>query len=112
MAYDRFDARRDGRDSRPRERNEERDFGRDFGRDRGSDERFSTNDRDERGFSARGSDERGWFERAGDEIASWFGDDEAERRRRHEQPDRFSGSGRSHLRNEEDVQHFYGSRSH
>jgi hypothetical protein len=26
-------------------------------------------------------DERGFFERAGDEIASWFGDDDAERRR-------------------------------
>ena len=52
--------------------------------------------------------ERGWFERAGDEIASWFGDEEAERRRRHEQPDRFSG--RPHLRNEEDVQRFYGNR--
>lgn len=28
-----------------------------------------------------GDDERGFFERAGDEIASWFGDDEAARRR-------------------------------
>ena len=28
-----------------------------------------------------GSDERGFFERAGDEIASWFGDEEASRRR-------------------------------
>ena len=27
-------------------------------------------------------DERGFFERAGDEVASWFGDDDAERRRR------------------------------
>ncbi|WP_448207387.1 BON domain-containing protein [Azospirillum sp. sgz302134] len=27
-------------------------------------------------------DERGFFERAGDEMASWFGDDDAERRRR------------------------------
>ena len=30
-------------------------------------------------------DERGFFERAGDEIASWFGDDEAERRRRQDE---------------------------
>ena len=30
-------------------------------------------------------DERGFFERAGDEVASWFGDDEAERRRREDQ---------------------------
>ena len=29
-------------------------------------------------------EERGFFERAGDEIASWFGDDDAERRRRDE----------------------------
>ena len=36
-------------------------------------------DRGERGRSDR--DERGFFERAGDEIASWFGDDDAERRR-------------------------------
>ena len=47
--------------------------------------------RDERAAMARmtasadaaGRDEdRGFFERAGDEVASWFGDDEAERRRR------------------------------
>lgn len=30
----------------------------------------------------RNEDDRGFFERAGDEIASWFGDEEAERRRR------------------------------
>jgi len=29
----------------------------------------------------RGDDERGFFERAGDEISSWFGDDDAQRRR-------------------------------
>src|SRR4051812_43051396 len=29
--------------------------------------------------------ERGFFERAGDEVASWFGDDEAERRRREDE---------------------------
>ena len=53
MAYDRFDSR----DERSRWRE-----GRDF--DRGG-----------------RRDERGFFERAGDEIASWFGDDDAERRR-------------------------------
>ena len=38
-------------------------------------------------------DERGFFERAGDEIASWFGDDEAERRRHQDQqrPEREGG---------------------
>lgn len=30
-------------------------------------------------------DERGFFERAGDEVASWFGDEEAERRRREDE---------------------------
>ena len=30
-------------------------------------------------------EDRGFFERAGDEIASWFGDDDAERRRRHDE---------------------------
>lgn len=33
------------------------------------------------GPRGRGRDERGFFERAGDEIASWFGDDDASRRR-------------------------------
>jgi len=40
-------------------------------RSRGSDRDERRNDRDERGF----------FERAGDEVASWFGDEEAARRR-------------------------------
>lgn len=42
-------------------------------------------------------DERGFFERAGDEIASWFGDEEAERRRRE---DERLGRGRSWDRDE------------
>jgi hypothetical protein len=61
MAYDRYDRR----DERPRWRDDD--------------------DRSERGWRGddRGRrDERGFFERAGDEISSWFGDDEAERRRR------------------------------
>jgi hypothetical protein len=57
MAYDRYDSRRGWREPRSR-----------FSDDRDRD-RF---DRDDRGF----------FERAGDEVASWFGDEEAERRRR------------------------------
>ena len=36
--------------------------------------------------------ERGFFDRAGDEISSWFGDEEAERRR--EQDDRSNGGAR------------------
>jgi len=59
-------------------------------------DRYETRrDRDWRGNSdyERGRrDERGFFERAGDEIASWFGDDDAERRRRQdEQMNRGSG---------------------
>ena len=67
MAYDRYDTRRGSREQSryPDERYRDRDFG-----DR---------DRD------RGPGERGFFERAGDEIASWFGDDEAERRRRRDE---------------------------
>src|SRR5688500_15069888 len=44
--------------------------------ERGSD-RWSSG----RGRDRGGDDERGFFERAGDEVRSWFGDDEAERRR-------------------------------
>jgi len=62
MAYDRYDARRG-----PRER-------------LGSDDRYDR----ERGQVDRDSEDRGFFERAGDEIASWFGDDDAERRRRYD----------------------------
>ncbi|ACP26777.1 hypothetical protein NGR_c30400 [Sinorhizobium fredii NGR234] len=50
-------------------------------------------------------EERGFFEKAGDEVASWFGDEEAERRRR---MDQFRGKGpkgytRSDSRIQEDV---------
>ncbi|MFL6849309.1 MAG: SWFGD domain-containing protein, partial [Sphingomicrobium sp.] len=61
MAYDRNDTRETPRDERSRWR----------------DERFEGRD--------RAREERGFFERAGDEVASWFGDDEAERRRREDQ---------------------------
>jgi hypothetical protein len=68
-------------------------------------ERYGTRDtpRDERSRwrdesfegRGRGREDRGFFERAGDEVASWFGDEEAERRRREDQrmsdPDRSSG---------------------
>ena len=69
MAYDRYESRRGGREPRSRssqefgDRNETRGQGRSWDRD--------DDDRD-----------RGFFDRAGDEVASWFGDEEAERRRR------------------------------
>ncbi|HEY6048991.1 MAG TPA: DUF2171 domain-containing protein [Sphingomicrobium sp.] len=67
MAYDRYDTRNTPRDERSRwsdDRFEDRDWG-----------------RENHGQHSRGEN-RGFFERAGDEIASWFGDDDAERRRR------------------------------
>lgn len=47
-----------------------------YGYDRGRPE-----DRDLRGYDR----DRGFFDRAGDEVRSWFGDEEAERRRRQDQ---------------------------
>src|SRR5947209_5686335 len=66
MAYDRYDTRETPRDEGSRRSND----------------RFEDRGRENRGQHGRGED-RGFFERAGDEIASWFGDDDAERRRRH-----------------------------
>ena len=63
MAYDRYDTREGPRDERGRWRGAQHERGERYGRD----------------------DDRGFFERAGDEIASWFGDEEAERRRRDDQ---------------------------
>ena len=71
MAYDRFD----NRDDRPRWYNDRYSRSPDQDRDWGNRDR-------ERGQSGR--EERGFFERAGDEIASWFGDDDAERHRERE----------------------------
>jgi BON domain len=50
-------------------------FGQDrYGRDRYGSDSFGRGSRDY-------NDERGFFDRAGDEVRSWFGDDDAERRR-------------------------------
>jgi hypothetical protein len=63
MAYNRYDQREDRwRGSRARS---------------GEDREQSNHPRSDRGES----DDRGFFERAGDEVASWFGDEDAERRR-------------------------------
>jgi hypothetical protein len=85
MAYDRYDTRDMPRDERSRwseDRNSDR------GRRPGGERR---GERSERG----GPDDRGFFERAGDEVASWFGDEEAERRRREDRmrDERESGFG-------------------
>lgn len=75
MAYDPNETRRGWRDpraSRPRD-----------------DDRFERGNF-ERGYGdrEREREDRGFFERAGDEIASWFGDEEADRRRLAERGDR------------------------
>lgn len=70
----------------------------------GSDDRYDNRwrDRDRGGWRGEGrgnygrDDDRGFFDRAGDEVRSWFGDDEAQRRRemderRWEQEQRMSG---------------------
>lgn len=71
----------------------------------GNDDRYDNRwrDRDERserggyrGGGRGGDDDRGFFDRAGDEVRSWFGDDDAQRRRerderRWEQEQRMSG---------------------
>lgn len=69
MAYDRYDTR-------------------DQGSRWSDDDRYSNRGPDwggnERGNGGRDGD-RGFFERAGDEVASWFGDEDAERRRRQDE---------------------------
>jgi osmotically-inducible protein OsmY len=75
----------------------DRGSGRDFGRERGG--AFWNSDADNRrdwelnrrSWSDRdygrghGGEERGFWDRASDEVSSWFGDEEAERRRRQDQ---------------------------
>lgn len=58
-----------------------------YGNDRSYGSDYYSNDdrfynRRNRGGYDYDSEDRGFFEKAGDEIASWFGDEEAERRRR------------------------------
>src|SRR5579884_3381890 len=74
MAYERYDSR----DAPPDQRARSRDEG-------GFDDERARRERSSRPASRSGRDDRGFFERAGDEIASWFGDDDAERRRRQDQ---------------------------
>ena len=70
MAYDRYDTRDAPRDERSR----------------WSDDRSGNRDRGGRG-------ERGFFDRAGDEVASWFGDEDAARRRRQDRMSDHRDSG-------------------
>ena len=106
--YERGPARDYGRDygrepARDYGRESARDYGRDYDRVRGFDTDYGRTtsrfygrsgydygredyDRyggrpDERG-TGRGRRDRGWWDRASDEVLSWFGDEDAERRRR------------------------------
>src|SRR5439155_18651338 len=81
MAYDRYDPRDRSRDEQSR-----------WPDDRNSDRNRSMSG-DWRG-ARHNSDDRGFFDRASDEVASWFGDDEAERRRREDRMRDEGASGR------------------
>jgi hypothetical protein len=84
MAYDRYDTR---------------DAPRDEG-SRWSDDNFRNRDWDRDRSYGRGRDDRGFWDRAGDEIASWFGDDDAERRRREDRSRDEGGYRSGTFRNE------------
>ena len=74
-----------------------------------SGERYSERNYDyDRDRYGRGYEDRGWWDRASDEVASWFGDDEAQRRRRMDEQREHRGRGpkgyrRSDERIKEDV---------
>ena len=54
----------------------------------------------------RNQGERGWWDRASDEVASWFGDEEAERRRRYDEAQQGQHRGRgpkSYRRSDERI---------
>ena len=89
MAYDRYDSRRNWREPRSR-----------FSGDDDRDRRF---DRDERG-------DRGFFDRAGDEVASWFGDEDAQRRRqmdsRYDRSDRHDDDSRRAFMGDDDYSRY------
>jgi hypothetical protein len=76
MAYDRYDTRDAPRDERSRWSDD------DSWR---SDRTRSRSSSDWRPSDRGRPDDRGFWDRASDEVASWFGDDDAERRRREDQ---------------------------
>ena len=81
MAYDRFDTRDTPRSEHSR-----------WSEDRNREHGWRSDERSNR-------DDRGFFERAGDEISSWFGDEDAERRRREDRMrEEREGGSREHDR--------------
>jgi hypothetical protein len=77
MAYDRYETRDAPRDERSRWSDDDS-----WRSDR---DRTRSQDRDWRSSNPGRGDDRGFWDRASDEVASWFGDDDAERRRREDQ---------------------------
>jgi len=72
---------------------------------------YGRDDRDRSGYGRGDPDDRGFFDRAGDELRSWFGDEEAQRRReedyrRWEREQRMTGA-----RSNQDRYGAYGSGS-
>src|SRR5919202_4041181 len=66
------------------------DRGRDYGRGRDD---YGYGRESWRGSGGTGGGRRDWSDRAGDEVASWFGDEEAERRRRRDERQDPQGRG-------------------
>jgi osmotically-inducible protein OsmY len=88
------------------------DYGRDYGRGYGSGygrERSGSSDWSRSDWSSSdrdrsGRNERGWLEKAGDEVASWFGDDDAERRRHQDEQRGHRGRGpRGYTRSDDRI---------
>ncbi len=82
-------------------------YGRDYG-GRNARRDWYGRDRDTyRGYGERRSpgSERGWWDRATDEVSSWFGDEEAEQRRREDlRRDQYRGRGpRGYTRSDERI---------
>ncbi len=74
----------------------DRDFDRSYGSNTSSRSNYG---RGEYAPDERRDHDRGFFDKAGDEVASWFGDDEAERRREMDyrrQQDHHASRGQSH----------------
>jgi osmotically-inducible protein OsmY len=60
--------------------------------------------RREAGYGRGREQDRNWFDRAADEVSSWFGDDDAERRRRRDQERGHYGKGpRGYSRSDERI---------
>lgn len=82
MGYERNDRRYD-RDERGYGRSSERGYGTDaYRRDPYGREGYGRDAYNRDAYNRDRDEDRGFFERAGDEVRSWFGDEEAERRRR------------------------------